>query len=195
MKFVEAVVIQRHVHQQYYLVEDNSDMSKTLPKFIPWHSFRILKPRGVINLSLLNHSRLVGRWKTYHWLSFEVGSVSLQNAILLNKIKHSLLGNLNLHVQRNIVYSDAYQESVTPCRAYMPCLATHPVWSDRDTPNRDTPLHCPNEIVFPSPGSTPQWWEVSHIFVRVYVGIYANCTHNTHYSVGDGERALWHPYS
>jgi hypothetical protein len=139
---VVAVVIQRHVHQQYYLVEDNWDMSKTLPKFIPWHSFRILKPRGVINLSLLNHNRLVGSWKTDHWLSFEVRSVFLQNAILFNKIKHSLLGNLNLHVQRNIVYSDGYQESVTPCKAYVPYLASHPVWLDRDTPNRDTPLQC-----------------------------------------------------
>jgi hypothetical protein len=147
-------------------------------------------PEELSNLSLLNHSRLVGSWKTDHWLSFEVRSVSLQNAILLNKIKHSLLENLNLRVKRNIVYTDAYQESVTPCRAYMRCLAPHPVWLDRYTPNRDTPLHCPNAIVFPSPGSTPQWWEVSRIFMRVYVGIHANCTHNTHYSVGDGERIV-----
>ncbi len=116
--------------------------------------------------------------------------MSLQNAILFNNIKHSLLGNLNLHVQRNIVYSDGYQESVTPCKAYVPYLAPHPVWLDKDTPNRDTPLHCPNAIVFPSPRSTPEWWEVSHIFMKVYVGIHANCTHNIHYSVRDGERAL-----
>jgi hypothetical protein len=129
MKFIVAVVIQRHVHQQYYLIEDNSDMSKTLPKFIPWYSFRILKPRGVINLSLLNHSRLVGSWKTDHWLSFEVGSVSLQNAILLNKIKHSLFENLNLHVQRNIVYSDATKK--VWLLVGLMCLAWHRILCGR----------------------------------------------------------------